>query len=60
MERNDYVNMSNSELRVLISTIENEFEAKKSKLLRLCEELQALQLKHKNVNNELSSRKNTF
>lgn len=60
MERNDYVNMSNSELRVLLSTIENEFEAKKSKLLRLCEELQGLQLKHKNVNNELSSRKNTF
>ena len=60
MERNDYVNMSNSELKILLSTIENEFDAKKDKILRLCEELKALQLKHENVNNELSSRKNLF
>lgn len=60
MERKDYSSMSNSELKLLLETINNEFEAKKSSILRLCEELESLKLKYDNINNEINSRKNLF
>jgi hypothetical protein len=60
MERNDYCNMSNSELKLLLVTLENEYEAKHNEILRISDELNEIKKKYNNINNELNSRKNLF
>lgn len=60
MNRTDYNNMTNSELKICLEQTENEFEAKKNEVKRLVDELEKLKLKYNNINNELNSRKNIF
>lgn len=60
MDRTDYNNMSNTELKLCIETLENEFEAKKSKLVKLCEEIEDIQTKYNDAKREINSRKNVF
>lgn len=52
--------MSNSELKLYLETLENEFNAKKNELIRLSEEIEKIKTKYNNVNNELCSRNNLF
>lgn len=60
MDRTDYNNMSNTELKLCIETISNEFEAKKSELVKLCEELMEIQNRYNDADREINSRKNVF
>ena len=60
MNRTDYNNMTNSELKICLEQTENEYENKKNEVKRLVDELEKLKLKYNNINNELNSRKNIF
>jgi len=60
MDRTDYNNMSNSELKLCIETLQNEFDSKKNELIRLCEEIENIQRKFNDANREINSRKNIF
>ena len=60
MDRTDYNNMTNSELKLAIETLQNEFDAKKSEMLKLCKEIEDIQKKYNAINGEISLRKNMF
>ena len=60
MEDTNYKGMSNSELKLALAQIDNEFEAKKNEILRLCDDLDKLNAKYENINNELNFRKNLY
>lgn len=60
MEEKNYNEMSNSELKLLLVQIENEFEIKKAKIIEICDELDKLNFKYEKINNELNLRKNIF
>lgn len=60
MDRTDYNNMSNSELKLCIETLQNEFGAKKSELIKLCEEIEDIQKRYNDANREINGRKNVF
>lgn len=60
MDRTDYSNMSNSELKLCIETLQNEFDAKKSELIKLCEEIENIQKRYNDANREINGRKNVF
>jgi len=60
MNRTDYNNMSNMELKLCIETLQNEFEAKKAEIVKICEELEEIQRKYNDVNNEINLRQNIF
>lgn len=60
MNKVNYNEMSNSEIRMRIETLKNEFEAKKIKLRELCEEMDKIEKEYLAANNELSVRKNIY
>ena len=60
MDRTDYNNMSNTELRICIETLQNEFDAKKNEIIKLCSELEDIQRKYNEINAEINLRKNIF
>ena len=60
MKKVNYNEMSNSEIRIRIETLKNEFEAKKIKLRELCEEMDKIEKEYLDANNELSVRKNIY
>ena len=60
MSKVKYNEMSNSEIRMRIETLKNEFEAKKIKLRELCEEMGEIEKEYLEANNELSVRKNIY
>lgn len=60
MDRTDYNNMTNTELILALETLQNEFDAKKSAMLKLCEEIEEIQKKYNAINGEISLRKNMF
>lgn len=60
MDRTDYNNMSNTELRICIETLQNEFDAKKNEIIKLCSELEDIQRKYNEINTEINLRKNIF
>lgn len=60
MEAKDTSKMSNSELKLYLTSLENEFEAKKAKLKEMCEELEDIQFEYSNAQNELKIRKNIY
>jgi hypothetical protein len=60
MNKVNYNEMSNSEIRMRIETLKNEFEAKKIKLRELCEEMDKIEKEYLDANNELSVRKNIY
>lgn len=60
MNKVNYNEMSNSEIRLRIETLKNEFEAKKIKLRELCEEMDKIEKEYLDANNELSVRKNIY
>jgi len=56
----DYSKMSNTELKLKMETVTNEFEAKKLEIIEKCKELEEIQSRYSAINNELSLRKNLF
>ena len=60
MKKENYNNMSNSELKLAIETLSNEFEAKKTQLVKICEEMDGIEKKYLAVKHELDNRKNLY
>lgn len=60
MERKDCSEMSNSDLKAYISTLENEFEAKKSKMKEICNELKEIEDAYNDAQNEIKIRRTVF
>lgn len=52
--------MSNSEIKMRIENLKNEFEAKKIKLREICEDMDKIEKEYISANNELSIRKNIY
>jgi len=60
MDRTDYNNMTNTELKLCAETVLNEFYAKKAELVELCKDIEKIQKKYNAIENEINLRKNIF
>jgi hypothetical protein len=58
MEKRDCTSMSNNELKIYIESLKNIFESKKNEVIRICEEMDKVELEFLNATNELKIRKN--
>ena len=58
MEKKDYKDLSNADIRLSMETLKNEYEAKKAKVVALCEEMESLEAEYKKAEQELKIRKN--
>lgn len=60
MSKVNYKEMSNSEIKLRIEVLKNEFESKKIKLRKVCEEMDEIEKEYLEANNELNIRKNIY
>lgn len=60
MEKKNTKNMSNTEIKVYLLQLENEFEAKKNNIKKICEELIELEHEYNSAKNELNIRKTIY
>lgn len=60
MEKKNTKNMSNAEIKVYLLQLENEFEAKKNNIKKICEELIELEHEYNSAQNELNIRKTIY
>lgn len=60
MEKKNTKNMSNTEIKVYLLQLENEFEAKKNNIKKICEELIELEHEYNSAQNELNIRKTIY
>ncbi|MBP3630897.1 MAG: hypothetical protein J6J23_05360 [Clostridia bacterium] len=58
MEKKDCTNMSNSELKIYIETLRNEFESKKAELAKICEMMGDIENEYLSATHELEIRRN--
>ena len=58
MEKRNYKEMSNSELKLQIESLRNIFESKKNMLKNICEEMGKVEKEYLNATHELKIRKN--
>ena len=58
MEKRNYKEMSNSELKLQIERLRNIFESKKNMLKNICEEMGEVETEYLNATHELKIRKN--
>ena len=58
MEKKDCANMSNSELKIYIEILRNEFESKKAELTKICELMGDIENEYLSATHELKIRKN--
>ena len=58
MEKRNYKEMSNSELKLQIESLRNIFESKKNMLKNICEEMGEVEKEYLNATQELKIRKN--
>ncbi len=58
MAKENFQEMSNSEIRICLETLKNKFEAKKNEIVSLCQELEEIEKEYKNGEQELNNRKN--
>ena len=58
MEKRNYKEMSNSELKLQIESLRNIFESKKNMLKNICEEMGEVEKEYLNATHELKIRKN--
>lgn len=56
----EYQNMSNAEIKLEIERLTNEFDAKKRKLVDLCDEMTKIEQQYMLAKKELDLRKNIF
>ena len=60
MEKIKYNELSNSEIKLRLETLENEFESKKKDLVKLCEEMDKIEKEYLEAKQELEIRKNIY
>lgn len=60
MEIKNCSELSNSEIKEYVMTLENEFEATKAKIRLLCEELEKIESAYNSAQNEIKLRKTVF
>lgn len=60
MEIKNCSELSNSEIKEYIMSLENEFEAVKAKIKVLCEELEKIEAAYNSAQNEIKLRKTVF
>jgi len=60
MEIKNCAELSNSEIKEYIMSLENEFEAKKAKIKTLCSELEEIERAYESAQNEINLRKTVF
>lgn len=60
MEKVNYNEMGNSELKMYIEQLGNEFEAKKIKLKELCENMDRIEREYLKAKHELEIRRNLY
>ena len=58
MEKRNYKEMSNSELKLQIESLRNIFESKKNMLKNICEEMGEVEKEYLDATHELKIRKN--
>ena len=58
MEKRNYTEMSNSELKLQIESLRNIFESKKNMLRNICEEMGEVEKEYLDATHELEIRKN--
>ena len=58
MEKRNYKEMSNSELKLQMESLRNIFESKKNMLKNICEEMGEVEKEYLNATHELKIRKN--
>ena len=58
MEKKDCASMSNSELKIYIEILRNEFESKKAELAKICETMGGIENEYLSATHELEIRKN--
>ena len=58
MEKRNYKEMSNSELKLQIESLRNIFESKKNMLKNICEQMGEVEKEYLNATHELKIRKN--
>ena len=60
MEKVNYNEMGNSELKMYIERLSNEFEGKKIKLKELCEDMDRIEREYLKAKHELEIRRNLY
>jgi hypothetical protein len=60
MKKQNYNEMSNSEIKMHIDSLRNEFEHKKLELKKICEEMDAIENEYISATNELDIRRNLY
>lgn len=60
MEIKDCKEMSNNEIKLYISSLENLFEMKKSEIKKMCDDLVEIEEEYKKCQNELNIRKTIY
>ena len=60
MEAKNCSELSNSELKLYLESLNNEFEAKKAKIKELCEELVEIENAYNDAQNEINIRRTIF
>lgn len=59
-EKKDTKGLSNAELKIYLTNLENEFEGKKIKLREICEEMDAIEEEYLSAKQEMEIRKNLY
>jgi hypothetical protein len=60
MIKENFKEMSNSEIKLYIENLRNEFEGKKLKLKEICDEMDEIEREYLNVTKELEIRRNLY
>jgi hypothetical protein len=60
MEAKDCSELTNSELKLYIQSLENEFSAIKAKIKLLCEDMEKIESQYELAQNEINLRKTIF
>jgi hypothetical protein len=60
MEKKNCSELSNTELKEYIMSLENEFEAEKAKITKMCEALKEIESAYLAAQNEINLRKTIF
>lgn len=59
-EKKDAKELSNSELKIYLKTLEDSFEGKKIELRAICEEMDAIEKEYLDAKHQLEIRRNIF
>lgn len=60
MDKQNCSEMSNSEIKIYLKTLDEEFEAKKNLVKQICAEMDKIEKKYRSAEQELNHRKNIY